>query len=136
MTSISRKVYVDKLNDIVHKYNNKKHRTIKMKPIDVEDNTCIDFGKEINDNDPKFKVGDHVRISKYKNVFAKGYTPNWSEEVFVIKKIKNTVPWTYVIDDLNGEEITGTFYEKELRKIDQQEFRIEKVIKKKGDKLC
>ena len=62
-------------------------------------------------------------------------TPNWSEEVFVIKKIKNTVPWTYVIDDLNGEEITGTFYEKELQKIDQQEFRIEKVIKKKDDKL-
>ena len=76
-----------------------------------------------------------MRISKYKNIFAKGYTPNWSEEVFVIRKIKNTVPWTYVIDDLNGEEITGTFYDKELQKIDQQEFRIEKVIKKKGDKL-
>ena len=72
-----------------------------------------------------------MRISKYKNIFAKGYTPNWSEEVFVIKKI----PWTYVIDDLNAEEITGTFYEKELQKIDQQEFRIEKVIKEKGDKL-
>ena len=86
-------------------------------------------------NDPKFKVGDHVRISKYKNIFSKGDTPNWSEEVFVIKKNKNTVPWTYVIDDLNGEEITGTFYEKELQKIHQQEFRIEKVIKKKGDKL-
>ena len=76
-----------------------------------------------------------MRISKYKNVFSKGYTPNWSEEVFVIKKIKNSVPRTYVIDDLNGEEITGAFYEKELQKIDQQEFRIEKVIKKKGDKL-
>ena len=86
-------------------------------------------------NDPKFKVGDHVRISKYKNIFARGYTPNWSEEIFVIKKIKNTVPWTYVIDDLNGEEIAGTFYEKELQQIDRQEFRIEKVIKKKGDKL-
>ena len=106
-----------------------------MKPIDVKDNTYIDFGKEVNDNDPKFKVDDHVRILKYKNIFAKGYTPNWSEEVFVIKKIKNTVPWTYFIDDPNGEEITGTFYEKELQKIDQQEFRIEKVIKKKGDKL-
>ena len=76
-----------------------------------------------------------MKISKYKNIFAKGYTPNWSEEVFVIKKIKNTAPWTYVIDDLNGEEITGTFYEKEFQKIDQQEFRIEKIIKKKGDKL-
>ena len=107
-------MYIDKLDDIVQKHNNKKHRTIKMKPIDVEDNTYIDFGKEVNDNDPKFKVDDHMRISKYKNIFAKGYTPNWSEEVFVIKKIKNTVPWTYVIDDLHGEEITGTFYEKEL----------------------
>ena len=83
-----------------------------MKPIDVKDNTYIDFGKEVNHNDPKFKVGDHVRISKYKNIFAKGYTPNWSEDVFVVKKIKNTVPWTYVIDDLNGEEIIGTFYER------------------------
>ena len=92
VTSISKNVYIDKLDDIVHKYNNKKHRTIKMKPIDVKDNTYIDFDKEVNDNDPKFKVGDDVRISKYKNIFAKGYTPNWSEEVFLIKKIKNTVP--------------------------------------------
>ena len=135
MTSISKNVYIGKLDDIVNEYNNAKHRATKMKPIDVKDNTYIDFGKEVNDNDLKFKVGDHVRISKYKNIFAKGYSPNWSEEVFVIKKIKNTVPWTYVIDDLNDEEITGTFYEKELQKIDQKEFRIEKVIKKKGDKL-
>ena len=112
MTSTSKNVYIDKLDDIVHKYNNKKHRTIKTKPLDVKDNTYIDFGKEVNNNDPKFKIGDHVRISKYKNIFAKAYTPNWSEEVFLIKRIKNTVPWTYVIDDLNGEEITGTFYEK------------------------
>ena len=125
---------IDKLDDIVHKCNNKKHRTIKMKPIDVKDNTYTDFGKEVNDNNPKFQIGDHVRISKCKNIFAEGYTPNWSEEVFVIKKIRNTVPWTYVIDDLNGEEIIGAFYEKELQKIDQREFRIEKVIKKKGDK--
>ena len=134
MTSRSKNVYIDKLDDIIHKYNNKNHRTIKMKPIDVKDNTYIDFSKEVNDNDPKFKVGDHVRISKYKNIFAKVYTPNWSEEVFVIKKIRNAVPWTYVTDELNGEEITGTFYEKELQRIDQQEFRIEKVINKKGDK--
>ena len=92
MTSISKNVYIDKLDDIVHKYNNKKHRTIKMTPIDVKDNKYIDFGKEVNNNDPNFKVGDHVGISKYKNIFSKGYTPNWSEEVFVIKKIKNTVP--------------------------------------------
>ena len=106
-----------------------------MKPVDVKDNTYTDFKKEVNDKDPKFKAGDLVRISKYKNIFAKGYTPNWSEEVFVVSKIKNTVPWTYVINDLSGEEIIGTFYEKELQKTNQKEFRIEKVIKKKGDKL-
>ena len=135
MTSISKNVYIDKLNDIVNEYNNTKHRITIVKPIEVKDNTYIDFGKEVNDNDPKFKVGDHVRISKYKFFFSKGYTQNWSEKVFVIKKIENTVPWTYVIDDLNDEEITGTFHEKELQKTDQQEIRIEKVIKKKGDKL-
>ena len=91
MTSISKNVYIDKLDDIVHKHNNKKHRTIKMKTVDVKGNTYIDFGKEVNDNDQKFKVGDRVRISKYKNTFANDYTPNWSEEIFVIKKIKNTV---------------------------------------------
>ena len=88
MTAISKNVYIDKLDDIVNEYNNTYHRTIKMKPVDVKDNTYIDFKKEINNKDPKFKVGDHVRISKYKNIFAKGYTPNWSEEVFVIKKLK------------------------------------------------
>ena len=135
MTSVSKNVYIDKLDDRVAEYNNTYHRTIKMKPIDVKDNTYIDFKKEVNDKDPKFKVGDHVRISKYKKIFAKGYTPNWSEEVVVVSKIKNTVPWTYVIKNLNGEEITGTFYEKELQKTNQQEFRIEKVIKRKSDKL-
>ena len=114
MTSISKNVYIDKLNDIVNEYNNTYHTTIKMKPVDVKDNTYFNTDKEIHNKDPKFKVGDRVRISKYKNIFAKGYTRNWSEEIFVIKKVKNTVPWTYVINDLNGEEITGTFYEKEL----------------------
>ena len=95
MTSVSKNVYIDKLDDIVSEYNNTYHRTIKMKPVDVNDNTYIDFKKEVNDKDPKFKVGDHVRISKYKNIFAKGCTPNWSEEVLVVSKIKNTVPWTY-----------------------------------------
>ena len=91
----------------------------------------IDSIKEIKDEDPKFKVGDRVRISKYKNIFAEGYTPNWFEEVFVIKEVKNTVPWTYVINDLNGEEIIGTFYEKELQKTNQKGFWIKKVIKKR-----
>ena len=136
MTSISKNVYIDKLNAIVNKYNNTYHTTIKMKPIDVKDNTYINASKKINYKDPKFKVGDYVRISKYKNIFAKGYMPNLNEEeVFVVDKIKNTVPWTYVINDLNGEEITGTFYENELQKTNQKEFRIEKIINQKGDKL-
>ena len=97
-----------------------------MKPADVKDNTYIDFEKKVNDKDPKFKIGDHVRISKYKNIFVKGYMPNWSEEVFIINKIKNTVPWTYAVNNLNGEEIIETFYEKELLKTNQKEFRIEK----------
>ena len=116
MTSISKNVYINKLDDIVNENNKTYHRTIKMKPIDVKDNTYINIDKEVNDKDPKFKVGDHVRISKYKNIFAKGYTPNWSEEILVIKRIKNTVPRTYVINDLKGEEIIGTFYEKDLQK--------------------
>ena len=96
----SKNVYIDKLDDIVNEYNNTYHRIIKMKPVDVKDNAYIDFKKEVNDYS-KFKVGDHLRISKYKNIFSKGYTQDWSEEVFVIKKDKNTVPWTYVINDLN-----------------------------------
>ena len=106
-----------------------------MKPIDVEDNIYINIGKEVNGKDTKFKVGDHVRISKYKKIFAKSYTSNWSEEIFVIKEIKNTVPWIYVINDLNDEEIIGAFYEKELQKTYQEKFRIEKVIKNKENKL-
>ena len=103
MTVISKNVYIDKLDDIVNEHNNTYHRTIKMKPIDVKYNTYIDFEKEVNNKDPKFKIGDQVRISKYKNIFAKGYSRNWYEEVFAIKKIKNTVSWTYVINDLKGE---------------------------------
>ena len=135
MTSISQSVYSDKLDDTVDEYNNTYHRTIKVKPVDVKDNTYIDFKKEVNDKDPKFKVGDHVRISKYKNIFAKGYTPNWCEEVFVISKTKNAVIRTDDINDLNGEETTGTFYEKELQKTNQNKFWIERVIKRKDDKL-
>ena len=106
-----------------------------MKPVDVKSNTYIDSNKENNNKDPKCKIGDIVRISKFKNIFAKGYTANWWEEVFVIKKAKNTVLWTFVINGLNGEEIVGTFYEIELQKINKKEFRIEKVIKRKGYKL-
>ena len=92
MTSISKNVYIDKLIDIVNKYNNTYHRTIKVKPVDVKSSTYINFNKENNKEGPKFKSGDTVGISKYKNIFAKGYIPSWSEDVFVIKKVKNTVP--------------------------------------------
>ena len=116
MTSVSKNVYVDKLHDIVNEYSNTYHITIKMKLVDVKDNTYIHFIKECNDKDPKLQVGDHVRISKYKNFFANGYTPNLSEEVSVIKRVENTVPWTYITNYLNGEEIIETFYEKDLQK--------------------
>ena len=88
----------------------------------------------MNNKNPKFKIGDIVGISKYTNISAKGYTPNWSKEIFLTKKVKNTVPWIYVISDLKGEEIVETFYENEFQKTNQKEFRIEKVIKRKGDK--
>ena len=92
MTSISKFVYIYKLDDIINKYNNTYHSTIKMKPADINSSKYVGSSKEINDQDPKFKIDDIVRISKHKNIFAKCYVPNWSEGVFVIKKIKNTVP--------------------------------------------
>ena len=119
MTAISNNSYFDVLDDIVNKYNNTVHRTIKMKPIDVTSGSYAEYNEDFNKKNPKFKVGDHVRISKYKNIFAKGYAPSWSEEVFVISKIKKTVPWTYVVSDLNGKEITESFHEKELQKTSQ-----------------
>ena len=114
MSAISKNVYFDALDDIVNKYNNTVQGAIKIKPIDATSNSYNKCSEDSSKKDPKFKVGDHVRISKYENTFAKVYTPNCSEEVFVVRKIKNTVPWIYVISDLNSEEITGSFYEKEL----------------------
>ena len=123
MTANSENVYFNALNDIVNEYNNTYHKTIKMKPIDIKSDSFAEYNEESNGRDPKFKVGNHVKISKYKNIFAKGYAPNWSEEIFVIK------------NDLNGEEIIGSFYEKELQKTNQKEFRIEKLLRTKGKKL-
>ena len=123
------------LGDIVHKYKNTVHRTIKIKPIDVMGDSYTKSHENFNKKDRKFNVGDHVRISKYENIFAKGYTPDWSEQAFVVSKNKNTIPWTYIVNDLNGEETIGSFYEKEMQKTSLEEFRIEKVLKKKGDKL-
>ena len=112
MTSISKNVYIDKLHDIVIKYNNTYHGTIKIKPVDVKSSTCINYSQEINDKDPKFKIGNIGRISSYKNIFANDYVPKF----FVIKNVKNTVPWKYVISIFKGKEIAGTFYEKELQR--------------------
>ena len=136
ITSISKNVYINILDDIVDEYNNTYHTTIKMKPIDVKDNIYINTSKEINNKDPKFKVGDHARISKYKNIFAKGICLIGVKKYSLLKKLKTLFRGLfYVINDLNGEEIIETFYKKELQKTNQEEFRIEKVIRLKGDKL-
>ena len=116
-------MYIHKLDDIVNKDNNTNNSTIKMKSVDVKSNTHINSTEEINDEDPKFKFSDIVTISKYKIIYGKEHVPNWSEEVFVIKKVKNTMSWTV------------PFYEKELQKTNKKEFRVEKVIKRIGDKL-
>ena len=113
MTATGKTVYYDVLDDIVNEYNNTKHNTIKMKPRDVENNRRV-YIDEHNEKDSRFKVGDRVRISKFKNIFAKGYTPNWSKEIFIVNKINDTVPYTYNIKDLNDEEIVGSFYDREL----------------------
>ena len=132
MTAISKSVYFHVLDD-VEKHNSSQN--YENKTNYVTSDYYAECNENFNEKDPKFKVGDHVIISKYKNNFAKEYTENWSEEIFVVSKIKNSVPWTYVISDLDGEEIDETFYEKELQKTNQREFRIEKTIKRKGTKL-
>ena len=114
--SISKNGHIDKLDDIVNKYNNTYHNTIEIMPVDVKSSTYIEI-----------KIGNIVRILTYKNIFAKTYALNWSEEVFLIKNVKNTVPWTYVISDLKCEKIVGMFYEKELQKANQKEFKVKKV---------
>ena len=135
MTSISKSVYIDKLDDIFNKYDNTYHSTIKMEPVDLKSNTYINSSKEINDKDPKFKIGDTVRISKYKNIFTKGHVLNWPEEVFVFKKFEQTMPWTYFIADFNGEDIVGTFYKRELGKVEQKNLEQINQIKEKAMKI-
>ena len=116
------------LGDIVNKYNNTVHRTIKMKSIDITSDSYADYNEDSNKKDPKLKVGNHVKISKYRNIFAKWYTPNWSEEAFVVSKTKNTVPWTDVTSDLNGEPSIGSLYEKELQKTSHEKIKKEKGL--------
>ena len=138
MTSISKNVYLDKLDDIVNKYNNAYHSKIKMKPVDAKWNIytyILTLEKKINDEDPKFKICDILRLPNYNNNFAKSYVPSWSEEVFVAAIAKSTFPWTYVISYLTGKKIVGTFYEKEFQKTNQKDFGVKKVIKRYGDKL-
>ena len=115
MYTTGKNVYYDVLDDVVNKYNNTKHSTVKMKPIDVGDNKRV-YIDEHNRNSARFNVDDRVRISKFKNIFAKGYTPNWSSEIFIVDKINDTVPYTYNLKDLNHEEILGSFYDRELQK--------------------
>ena len=115
MTATGKNVYYDVLDDVVNKYNNTKHSTIKMKPIDVGDNNKRVYIDEHNERDSRLKVGDRVRISKFKNLFTKGYTPNWSSEIFIVDKINDTVQYTYNLKDLKDEEIIGSFYDKELQ---------------------
>ena len=103
MTATGKNVYYDVLDDFVNKYNNTKH----TKRVYID---------EHNEQDSRFKVGDRVRISKFKNIFAKGYTPNWSKQIFIVDKINDAVPYTYNIKDLNDEESIGSFYDRELQK--------------------
>ena len=134
VNSISKNVYIDQLDDIVNKYNNANHKTIKMKPANLKSTTYFNSSKEINDKDPKFKIGDIVEISKYRNIFVKGIISNWFEEVFVIKKII-FFSGTYVFSDHKDEEIFGAFCEKELQKANQKQFNVENdklFIKWKG----
>ena len=115
MTATGKNVYYDVLDDVVDEYNNTKHNTIKMKPKDVKDGNKRVYIDEHNKKSARYSVGDRVRISKFKNIFAKGYSPNWSKEIFIINKINDTVPYTYNLKDLNDEEIIGSFYDRELQ---------------------
>ena len=136
-------VYIDILPRILSSYNNSKHRSISMTPLQAREPK--NYGKvyfhlygdlESDNRKPAFKKGDRVRISKYKRkTFDKGYAPNWTEEVFVIDEIQWTNPITYKIKDLNGEPIKGTFYREELEKTDQEVYRIEKSFVRQRTKL-
>ena len=116
MTAINKNVYYNVLDDVVNEYNNTKHNTIKIKPKDVGDDNSRVYIEQHNKKSARFNVGDRVRISKFKNIFAKGHTPNWSKEIFIVNKINDTVRWTYSLKDLNSEEILGSFYDRELQK--------------------
>ena len=125
MTAKAMKVYIVRLKEI--------HRTFKVKTADVQLGTYIEYGVGNKDKDPKLNVGDHMRMSKYRNIFGEGNTQSCSGEVFVIKKVEKYCPWTYIISDLNNEKIVRTFYEKELQKTNKAKSRVGKAIKREGD---
>ena len=116
MTATGKNVYYDVLDDVVNEYNNTKNNTIKVKPKDVKNDNNRVYIDDIIKKNARFNVGDRVRISKFKNIFAKGYIPNWRREIFIINKINDAVPYTYNLKDLNDEEIIGSFYNRELQK--------------------
>ena len=136
----STRKYIDILDEMVNNYNNTKHSSIKMTPVEASDKKNKNRvwlnlnGKATNPIKPKFSVGDKVRITKKKTVFEKGYTPRWTEEVFTVSQVQYTDPPTYKISDYHGEEIQGTFYEQEMQKTNQDIFRIEKIIRKQKNK--
>ena len=134
MTAVLKNFSFDILDYIVDEYNNTFYKTIEIKLIHVKPDSYAGYNIDSHEKDPKFKISDHVGISKYKSIFAKGYTPNWSAEVSVISKIREVVPWTYFISDLNSKKTAGTFYEKYLQETHQGKFRIEKVIKRTRNK--
>lgn len=141
----STKRYVDVLDEMVNRYNNTKHSSIKMTPVAASDkkNESVVFMnlyrklaslETFERSSPKFSVGDKVRITKKKKTFEKGYTPRWTEEIFTVSRVQYTDPITYKITDMNGEDIQGTFYEQELQKSTQEIFRVEKTIRRRGNK--
>ena len=135
VTAISKNVYIIKLDDMVNDYNNTYDKTIKMTPIDVKYNTYIDSIKEVNNKDRKFHVGNHVRKLKYENIFAKGYTPKWSEEIIVTKKVKNAVPWTCMLLMICMVKISLEDFIKKNSKRQTKKNLERKIIKRKGNKL-
>ena len=131
MTAVSSDVYYDALDDIVDKYNNTYHNSIKKKPVDVTNNDYEGYVCEFDEKKTFFNVGDKVRISKYKDIFAKGYTPNWTREVLIVRNVKGTMSRTYEIADTNGDGIIGTFYGKELQRTSESIEKPELKIKSK-----
>ena len=138
-TAENTRTWINMLDSLMYKYNNRVHSTIGMTPVEAIQKeiymetlqNTLDKTRSIPITKPKFKIGDKVRISRMKALFEKGYLPNWSEELYTVDKVQKTIPPTYKLKNVLGEEIEGSFYEKELQKSDQEVYRIEKVIRKK-----